>query len=266
MRLVKLSTQHFANEKELDDYFEDELNGRWRFYFNTQIRKNGIMPGETVLFSFQGRLLYVAKTKTGRISDRHREKGKYQNYIVIGTPIRRIDISLEEFERKLEAKANLKISLKGQGWNIIGDGKRTEKVVDSFSFADGSALSANDAPDEIPPKIRLTINRFIRDTKMTQVIKAKYKNRCQVCGKRMKIKPGVFYSEAHHLKPLGGGHKGSDVQDNILCLCPNHHALFDYFAIPLDPAKLWLNKHKLRQTFINYHNAHFRLRQGMNVR
>jgi hypothetical protein len=129
------------------------------------------------------------------------------------------------------------------------------------SLTIASAPPANDAPDEVPPKIRLTINRFIRDTKMTQVVKEKYKNRCQVCGKRIKIKRGVFYSEAHHLKPLGGGHKGSDAQDNILCLCPNHHALFDYFAIPLDPAKLRLNKHKLRQTFVDYHNVHFCLRQ-----
>jgi hypothetical protein len=262
MRLIKLSTQHFANEKQLDGYFKRELNGKRRFYFNTQIREDGIMPGETVLFSLRGRLLYVAKATVGRTRDPERKKGKYQNYIVIGTPIRKLDVSLEEFERKLETKANLKISLKGQGWNIIEDSKRTEKTIDSFTFADGSTILANDVPDEVPAKIKLTIKRFIRDTKMTRMVKGQYKNRCQICGKRMKIQPGVFYAEAHHLKPLGNGHKGSDVRDNILCLCPNHHALFDYFAIPLDPAKLRLNKHNLRQSFIDYHNAHFRQRQG----
>jgi predicted restriction endonuclease len=120
---------------------------------------------------------------------------------------------------------------------------------------------ANDVPDGLPAKIKLTVNRFIRDTKTSRKIKGLYKCRCQVCGKRLEIQPGMFYAEAHHLKPLGGEHKGPDVQDNILCLCPNHHALFDYFAIPLDPAKLRLNKHNLRQLFVDYHNAHFRQRR-----
>ena len=130
------------------------------------------------------------------------------------------------------------------------------------SFTSGPTPPANDAPDEVPEKIRLIVNRFIRDTKMTRIVKGKYKNRCQVCGKRMEIKPGVFYAEAHHIKPLGGEHKGPDVQDNILCLCPNHHALFDYFGIFLNPAKLRRNKHHLRQEFVEYHNMHFAMCQS----
>jgi hypothetical protein len=41
-----------------------------------------------------------------------------------------------------------------------------------------------------------------------------------------------------------------------MCLCPNHHALFDYFAMPLNPARLKLIKHKLGRAFVNYHNIH----------
>ena len=129
-------------------------------------------------------------------------------------------------------------------------------------FTSVPALTANDVPDELPARIKLTVNRFIRDTKTTRLVKEKYERRCQICGTRIEIQPGVFYAEAHHLKPLGRGHKGPDVQDNILCLCPNHHALFDYFAIFLDRAKLRLNKHRLRPAFVDYHNAHFRQRHG----
>lgn len=45
-----------------------------------------------------------------------------------------------------------------------------------------------------------------------------------------------------------------DVAESILCLCPNHHALFDYFAT-LDPTKLQVNKHVLAQSLIEYHNT-----------
>lgn len=172
---------------------------------------------------------------------------------------------MEEVERKLQAKANLKTSFKGQGWTIIPDSKQAEKVIEDLLFGDVPTLSANDVPDGLPAKIKLTVSRFIRDTKTSRQIKSLYEFRCQVCGKRLEIQPGVFDAEAHHLQPLGGEHIGPDVPDNILCLCPNHHALFDYFAISLNPAKLRLNEHNLRQSFVDYHNAHFRLRLGGEV-
>ena len=114
---------------------------------------------------------------------------------------------------------------------------------------------ANDVPDGLPEKIKQTVYRFVRDTKTSREIKRLYEFRCQVCGVRLELEPGAFYAEAHHIQPLGGEHNGLDVRENLLCLCPNHHALFDYFATPLDPAKLRLNKHALGQSFVAYHNA-----------
>lgn len=90
---------------------------------------------------------------------------------------------------------------------------------------------------------------------MSRKIKHLYGFQCQICGQRLEIKPGEFYAEGHHLQPLGGEHKGTDVPENVICLCPNHHALFDYFAIRLDPARLKLNKHPLDKQFIDYHNS-----------
>lgn len=31
-----------------------------------------------------------------------------------------------------------------------------------------------------------------------------------------------------HITPLGSPHYGSDTVDNVLCLCANHHVLFDF--------------------------------------
>ncbi len=36
------------------------------------------------------------------------------------------------------------------------------------------------------------------------------------------------------MRPLGKPHEGPDTVENVLCLCPNHHVLFDRGAIGLD--------------------------------
>ena len=89
--------------------------------------------------------------------------------------------------------------------------------------------------NENPEKVRLTICRTIRDTKMIKKLKIKYSNRCQICGKKIILPNGKEYSEGHHLKKLGGSHKGPDTEDNVIILCPFHHAEFDYGAIGIDP-------------------------------
>ncbi len=39
------------------------------------------------------------------------------------------------------------------------------------------------------------------------------------------------YSEGAHIQALGGLHEGPDFEENVLCLCPNCHVLFDAGAI-----------------------------------
>jgi hypothetical protein len=153
--------------------------------------------------------------------------------------------------------SNFYLHFKGRGEKVEITGFRLKSGND-VPVVDAPTPPANDAPDEFPERRDCFVHRFIRDTKTSRQIKELYGNRCQICGERLEILPGKFYAEAHHLQPLGGEHKGPDVKDNILCLCPNHHALFDYFSISLDPAKLLLNKHDLRKSFVDYHNGHFR--------
>lgn len=71
-----------------------------------------------------------------------------------------------------------------------------------------------------------TVLRIIRDTKISQDIKKLYGFECQVCGLAIKTKSGN-YAEGAHIRPLGKPHEGDDSSDNILCLCPNHHVMFD---------------------------------------
>ena len=81
---------------------------------------------------------------------------------------------------------------------------------------------------KIPKKIKTTIVRVIRDTAKTKKLKIRYDNICQVC--RYKIAEN--YSDVHHVWPIGD--KGDDDYDNMLVLCPNHHAMFDLALIQFD--------------------------------
>ena len=70
------------------------------------------------------------------------------------------------------------------------------------------------------------VTRTIRSTAVSRAVKALYDDRCQVCDTRLEV-PGGTIAEGAHIRALGRPHLGPDVPDNVLCLCPNHHVLFD---------------------------------------
>ena len=108
---------------------------------------------------------------------------------------------------------------------------------------------------EPPAKVEVTVTRVVRDTAVAAAVKRMHKNRCQICNKRIELADGLYYSEAHHIQPLGGEHKGPDVAGNILCVCPNHHAELDFGARRLVHSHLYhADEHDVVMEFINYHN------------
>jgi hypothetical protein len=88
--------------------------------------------------------------------------------------------------------------------------------------------------EEPPARTRITISRIVRDTEKSRRLKQEVDYTCQVCGTRISYPDGKGYAEAHHLKPLGKEHRGLDSEENMLVLCPNHHAEFDLGLISLD--------------------------------
>jgi len=128
--------------------------------------------------------------------------------------------------------------------------------------------------DEDPPALppgnakpgtrKTTTNRIIRDTEMSRSVKRIHKHRCQVCALSL---PGPVgpYAEGAHIRPLGGTHAGRDTPDNLLCLCPNHHVLFDLGAIGVaddlslighDGVLRTKSKHSIDFDNVRYHRQH----------
>ena len=134
-----------------------------------------------------------------------------------------------------------------------------------------SATGDRQAADAEPPsRTEYTTTRTIRDTKRAEMAKQLYDHRCQLCGDRRESADGSLYAEAHHVKPLGNPHRGPDTAANLLVLCPNHHADFDYGRVRIDPESLVVdhafddavdgtfltvdNDHELDADYLSYHN------------
>jgi 5-methylcytosine-specific restriction endonuclease McrA len=102
-----------------------------------------------------------------------------------------------------------------------------------------------------PERVKQETYRILRDTALARMVKETHQYQCQICGRTLRIRDGLPYAEAHHIKPLGAPHNGPDVRGNILCLCPNDHVLLDYGAIRLDQTSL----HEIDKEYVDYYNA-----------
>ena len=114
-------------------------------------------------------------------------------------------------------------------------------------------------------RIETTVQRLVRNTSKSLYIKALYSNKCQVCKQEVTTAAGN-YAEAAHIRPLGQPHNGPDVESNLLCLCPNHHVMFDkggftisddFYCIGLDGDVYLKVKHEISLEHLRYHREHY---------
>lgn len=82
--------------------------------------------------------------------------------------------------------------------------------------------SGNANPDRRDRRFRA----LMRDQTNVDWIKNCYDNTCQVCRIQLITDAGPI-SIGAHIQGLGKPHNGPDVVENMLCLCPNCHAIFD---------------------------------------
>lgn len=137
------------------------------------------------------------------------------------------------------------------------------------------ALESTDPPPPPAPgstssasRAEAVIQRIVRSTQVAKLVKHLHDYRCQICGIQL-MTPAGPYAESAHIRGLGRPHNGPDVQENLLCLCPNHHVLFDTGALVVDPhgivrdtttgeevGRLRLDlRHKIDWAYVDYHHA-----------
>jgi hypothetical protein len=124
---------------------------------------------------------------------------------------------------------------------------------------DGEILRHSPRSVDLDPpatqRVASTVYRILRDTELTRKLKQDYEYRCQICGYSIELSDGTRYAEAHHIQPLGRPHCGPDCVENLIVVCPNHHAMCDYCAIKLVLTDLHvIVGHCIDPKFIAYHN------------
>ncbi|MGN9844238.1 caspase, EACC1-associated type [Nonomuraea sp. H19] len=102
-------------------------------------------------------------------------------------------------------------------------------------------LESIERPDSTTNEPLIAPNRWsqvsrgvFQDRRLSERIKKLYNNECQVCGLAIETIGGMRYSETFHFRSLSLPHKGPDIAENMVCLCPNHHLLFELGAIIVD--------------------------------
>jgi putative restriction endonuclease len=128
-----------------------------------------------------------------------------------------------------------------------------------------ASVAETPAGNQNPKRTTGTIQRVVRDPKLGKWIKSLYEYKCQVCGIQINTSAG-YYAEAAHIKAIGEPHNGPDTIDNLLCLCPNHHLMFDKGVFVIDDnftligiaGKITFHHdHPVAKEFISYHRTVF---------
>ncbi|MGV9367327.1 YDG/SRA domain-containing protein [Amycolatopsis sp. NPDC003731] len=124
------------------------------------------------------------------------------------------------------------------------------------------------AGNKNPGKRAFEGSRVVRSVELANEVKALHDHTCQMCGNRLEVS-GRGYAEGAHIRALGGGHDGPDEADNMLCLCPNCHVLFDYGALIVEKdysvfrngqliGKLRTKPgHPIRDEYLEYHRRRY---------
>lgn len=141
--------------------------------------------------------------------------------------------------------------------------------LDKIAFPDSDVIpnsTLGESSREPTARKEYYITRVVRDTEISKSVKQLYHYECQICRHSIETESGL-YAEAAHIKGLGRPHNGPDSVENILCLCPNHHTMFDYGRIAiaedltilgLQSTRLYTHKdHHIGKEYVNYHREHY---------
>ena len=90
----------------------------------------------------------------------------------------------------------------------------------------------SDLSSEVLPRKRKAIVKvYIRNAKITKILKNLYNGKCQICNFTFKKKKDKNYSETHHIIPLGDN--GSEEIKNVIIVCANCHKQLHYADVKL---------------------------------
>lgn len=143
-------------------------------------------------------------------------------------------------------------------------GRSTSEILDTPTKSDELKFKSPEGTTH-PGRAQIYTSRVIRNSAVANHVKEVYRYKCQVSGVILNTPTGP-YAEGCHIKAVGSPHNGPDTVNNVLCLSPNMHVLFDKGAIAIaDDFKLLGIEgeltvdphHEISIEYLRYHREHF---------
>ena len=133
MRIIKLSTKEFKTLDEVIEWFKNDLPSRIEpgmcQITHGRIAKDKLNPGEPLLFTFQSRVVFLARTASGLRANYDEYQVRYPYYFLVDMEkVRQVDIDLQEIENQLHKAGFVKNFVITQGWPFVVDNPQTEAL------------------------------------------------------------------------------------------------------------------------------------------
>lgn len=258
MRLIKLSKEEFRKEEDIEHFFGPEFNKNksileqreppGTFYISeSRIGKNGIKEGETLLFTYDGKLRFIAKSASGRLTKPG--KKRFPNYFVIDMNSLRQSkpIRVNDLEKLFDGVRGNK-SFKGQPWVILPDTADSLSIISKLIVDGLEEIAEQDIKAEEIEQGKFTegkqttilVNKYERNSKAKAEAIRIHGLECLACGFNFENfygKRGANYIQVHHLKPIASYEGEVDVSpaNDLAVVCSNCHSMIHrYPKTPLN--------------------------------
>lgn len=258
MRIIKLSPEDsdMRTISDVDNYFRVKLPSRdpmgQFFLTKSKISKDGMFPGEMLVFSYNKSIVYTARAASERRATEGPKAAAFPYYFCVDVDsIKPASVDLQDLERQLHvSKAHdknivqtrawvpIKKTLDNEAalseiWNSLREGVSTiiDKPAD-MKFED--TLSAEELPSghtySEGALSRITVNAYERKSVARAACLEHHGYACAACGVILSEIYGEVakdFIHVHHLVPLSEVEEGYEVDPikDLRPVCPDCHAI-----------------------------------------
>ncbi|MEZ4885129.1 MAG: hypothetical protein R3E32_10420 [Chitinophagales bacterium] len=192
-------------------------------------------------------VVYIAKTIDGEYWAGWFLKNDIPRNWQINDALKRM---FEEDAGYIEFTSKLLLDTENKDWAFYFDAKTIRNLLKTEEDAEEDLLNQDTSPKldiadfiEVPEIREKVLKIRQRNNKIVANLKKLYKGHCQISGTSLtfKKKSGEWYSEVHHLIPLG--ENGSDSYANAIVVSPLIHKMLHYANVsPIDLSKIKDNR------------------------
>nr|BFE98211.1 hypothetical protein GCM10020185_87470 [Pseudomonas brassicacearum subsp. brassicacearum] len=213
-----------VNEERSNDQRDPSLKQRFKKWASSAYQMDEVVK----IADREGRLIRVALVASKNLALQEDERAAADFRLLDPQPwnLVRYDMQTGSFllRRGLEptqsSGSEIEIRLQEPKLPIM-----SQVTADSYGVGVADQFVGNEEPE----RIAISSFAWVRSPQVRQVVLARSKGFCELCGRRGFLKGnGDLYLETHHVVSLS--EEGGDAPGNVIALCPEHHREAHYGA------------------------------------